>query len=348
MGAAAAPRRVLGFRWSPSHEPMSHLPARPGAWLVRAAAALSAAAAALACAAGGSQPGGAVAAGELLPLSGSDTVTIVMLEDELIPEPVTTGFTAAASREPSGGPLERITDLVPADTVPAPFLRIALLRASADARDVLDRAAAGPAGAADVLVTRDPAAIAYARARPGFSTAPLAWDRVHVAVISDPSRTRIAASEELRTSLARDAVRSDARPAASAYDWYSAACHGTVVPGSRAARRIVYVLGDQAGREIADRLVAVDGSATSAALEPGALAASLAAGAEAVYIVRLPIAADGAVPCASLPLLPATAVVVPLVETRAHAIIRDGTPALVIEPGAPLRYAPAAASDSSR
>src|SRR5690606_162589 len=120
------------------------------------------------------------------------------------------------------------------------------------------------------------------------------------------------------------------RPAAPAYPWYSAACHGTRAPRSRPARRIAYERDDPIARAIAERLVAIDGTVSAAPLDADTLAAALAAGSDAVYIVRLPITADAANPCAPLPPLPSAAMIVPLVETRAHALVRAGTPALVI------------------
>ena len=281
---------------------------------------------------------------------GRDTVTLAMLEHELTPAPDVRGFAAIARREYPAGPVARVTDLVPADSVAAPFVRVALLRASADPRDLLDAAAAGGAGPADVLVTRDPSAIAYARARREFAVVPLAWDRVHAAVVVDPSRTRIAATPQLRASLARDAVRTDARAAEPPYPWQTAACEGSGARHPSPARRVVYRRGDPIGHDLAERLVAMDGSVTAAALADDSLAAALAAGADAVYVVMLPVRADTSLAgdvggrCAAVPSRPAGTVIIPLVETRAHAVVRSGTPPLLIAPGGPLRYA----ADSTR
>ena len=294
----------------------------------------------IACAAPGARPDAGAAADSLRAAgtAGRDTVTIAMLEHELLPHPETRGFNVIASHDLATGPVERLTELAPSDTISAPFLRIGLLRSTADARDLLDSGAAGFAGPADVLVTRDPTVIAYARARPGFATLPLPWDRVHAAIIVDPARTRIAASDELRASLARDAVRADARPAGNGYAWQTAACAGAGPRAAQPERRVVYAAADPVGRAVAERLVAMDGTVTAAALGDDSLAAALAAGADAVYVVTIPIAGDTTDACTRLPARPASARIVPLVETRAHAIVRDGTPALVIAPGEPVRY----------
>jgi hypothetical protein len=282
--------------------------------------------------------------------AGRDTVVLAMLEHELAPAPDVRGFAAIARRDFPSGPVARVTDLAPADSISAPFVRVALLRASADPRDLLDAAAAGAAGPADVLVTRDPSTIAYARARSEFTVAPLDWDRVHAAIVIDPARTRIAATPELRASLARDAVRADARAAEPPYPWQTAACEGRGPRHPSPARRVVYRRGDPVGRDIAERLVAMDGSVTAAALADDSLSAAVAVGADAVYIAMLPVRADSTVaadvggPCSAVPARPAGTFIVPLVETRAHAIVRSGTPPLVLAPGVPVRYA----ADSAR
>ena len=309
----------------------------------RASAALLTAAAVLGCTAPGVTPrspgavGGPAAA---LPAAGSDTVTIAMLEHELTPAPETSTFTVVASHDLGTGPVSRLTELRPADTVAAPYLRIALLRPLADARDLLDSAAAGFTGVADVLVTRDPTVLEYARARFGPTAEPLPWDRVHAAVVVDPVRTRIAASAELRGALARDAVRADARAAQPPYTWETRGCEGTATGDGAPAPQVAYRRDDPVARDLAERLVAIDGTVTATGLPSDSFAAALATGTHAVYVVALPITTDEGDGCAALPERPAGALVVPLVETRAHAIVRAGTPPLVLAPGAPLRYAP--------
>lgn len=275
---------------------------------------------------------------------GGDTVTIAMLAGELGSFPDTGGFRSLGGRPVHGGPVAYLVELAPADTVAAPYIRFATIAAGADPRDLLDSTAAGPAGPADVLVTRDPSVIGYAKARAGFVVEPLPWDRVYAAVLTDPSRTRIAPTAELRASLAHGAVRADARGARPAYAWEHAGCTGTGARSSSPARRIIYRDGDPVARDLAERLVAMDGTVTAAPLAGDRLAAALATGADAAYVVRLPLALDTAAACAPLPSRPAGAAIVPLVETRPHAIVRAGTPPLLIGSGVPLRYAP----DSTR
>lgn len=230
----------------------------------------------------------------------------------------------AAAGEPG---LASLLQLVPpGDT--APYLKLALLQPGADPRDLLDSATAGAGGPADILVTRDPIVLSYARARPDLTVLPLAWDRVHAAVITDPTRSRINASSALRESLARDAVRADARAAGGWYPWSGLACSAERAPAAVVRPRVAYVRGDATGREIAERLVALDGRVSVAELDSAALTEALANGQDAVYVIDLPAVAPERDACALLPGRAAGSAIVPLVETRAHAIIRDGVPSL--------------------
>jgi hypothetical protein len=224
------------------------------------------------------------------------------------------------------------------------LLRIDTIPAGRDPRDVLDPG--DPAEApVDVLITRDPATIAYARARGGFRIDTLPWDRVYAAVVSDPSRYRLGATEEFRASLARDAVRAEARAARPPYAWEMADCSSGRPASDGRARRVAYASDDPVALGIAERLVALDATIAVAGLRSDSLERSVRDGAHAVYVVALPavppgVDSLGVEPCAGVPPYPAGAAVMPLIETRAHAISRPGTPRLLIEPGRPVRVAP--------
>ncbi len=176
-----------------------------------------------------------------------------------------------------------------------------------DPRDLLDQGA-------DLLVTRDPATIDYAARLADFRVVELPWDRIYVAVTRRPV---VAAGT-------REAVRADARPA-SVVAWWDGdtACTGPAWSDRPAGRRVVYPAGDPTAHDLATRLVATGTGAAAVALAPGELAAALAGGSDAAYVVPLPLRR---VPgCDALPRRPAGAVVTPLVETRAHALMRNHT-----------------------
>jgi hypothetical protein len=90
----------------------------------------------------------------------------------------------------------------------------------------------------------------------------------------------------------------------------------------------VYLLGDRTGRELAERIVGVGNATEIVGLDSAAFDLALASGADAGYIVSLPLTAD---PCATLsdvlrraPWADVTAIT-PLIETRAYAITRRGS-----------------------
>jgi len=236
---------------------------------------------------------------------------------------------------------------------------IRFLVAPDDPRDLLDK---GP----DLLLTRDPAALDYAATLPHFQSVPLEWHRVHVLVT--PGRSRGAPplpplsplSDEARQTLARDAVRGEARGAVGPFWWQMLqACEvAPSEPREQAAftPRIVYDVRDAASRDLAERLVGLSrGSGAVAnpildvllpdrqrrtyqqavALAGEPLAATRRRGRDAGYIIsvdRRPLD-----PCRDIQVLmdgarwldPET--MVPLVETRLRAIVRRGRSGVTVD-----------------
>ena len=137
-----------------------------------------------------------------------------------------------------------------------------------DARDLID-------GRADLIVTRDPATLAYAERLPDFVTVPLAWDRTYVLISPTP----------LNLTRASDAVRTEARPAPPC----AAPTAGVT---AKTGRRIVYPAGDPSARDLAERLAALQPGLSPTPLAPGGLDVALQSAADAAYIVAVPHAAD--------------------------------------------------------
>jgi hypothetical protein len=200
---------------------------------------------------------------------------------------------------------------------------------------------------ADVLLSRDPAAIQYAAQLPGYTDVPLDWNRTYV--LLGPGRDHPAASE-LRLESLRDAVRGDARPA----EWHEAGrfwftdlrrCEhrpGRDTPGSSATRqRLVYDQTDRSAADVAARLVGLGvlGRGTVAAGLPAAgFAAALQAGADAWYVLDLPRRVYGNCRAArELPPWIAAGTVEPLLDVRAHAVVRRGLPHTIFDWDGTLR-----------
>ncbi|NIR42655.1 MAG: hypothetical protein GWN99_02085 [Gemmatimonadetes bacterium] len=196
-----------------------------------------------------------------------------------------------------------------------------------DARDLLD-------GGADVMVTGDPDILDYVDRRPELTSMPLPWSRTYVLLA--PTRVRrlrsgdsagAAAigppglSDGIRSSLARDAVRGDARGHQGPAWWeIGGRCADerarlrALPPAIATAAyrlggpwRVVHPQGDEAARGLAERILALatgpepeplaaavpradelDGPLVVAALEPDEFDEALESGSEFLYVVALP------------------------------------------------------------
>ncbi len=236
---------------------------------------------------------------------------------------------------------------------------------SGDPRDLLD-------GGSDLMLTRDPAALEYARTLPHFQTIALAWQRTHVLLTPDRPRASITLTTEARQTFADDAVRGEARGARAPFWWQTIGGCDVLPSPSRGrtspAPRIVYGAGDQASRDLSERLVALgrtpDSAAATAlaALVPdrtrtderavgmtgNALAQALRLGADAGYVVS--IDSRPVDPCRELRWLLGVAPwldpesIVPLIETRLQAVVRRGRSGISAEWDGGLVIAGATAS----
>jgi hypothetical protein len=224
---------------------------------------------------------------------------------------------------PSGAPHSPLTVAAPA---------------SGDLRDAID-------GGTDLVVTGDPALLDYARRRPGITAAALPWHRTYVLLLPPRSPGVGAAipadTVAFQTALARDAVRADARAAAAPFWWEPrVACLAPPARETRqaATRAIAYPLDDPVARDLAERIVALAGpEVTARALAADSFAAALRLESQRGYVLRVPRHAP--VPCRETASWPAGASVIPLVDTRPYALLRHGSPALLVEWDGAIRLA---------
>ncbi|HEU5261318.1 MAG TPA: ABC transporter substrate-binding protein [Gemmatimonadales bacterium] len=214
-----------------------------------------------------------------------------------------------------------------------------------DQRDLLDEPV-------DVLVTDDAAALDYAGTREQLVSAALPWERTYVLIA--PARIGAAPPALNPATIAREglwrAVRGDARTAAPPYWWEdSPGCPridraGQPPRPAPIRRRVTYARGDPTAQELADRLVAlgaVGSGVVAAGLSPREFSTALQAGSEWAYVVALPRRVLD--PCRMMrQSLPSTyaASLVPLVDTRSHAIVRRGVVRLGVGLDGTLRFAP--------
>src|SRR5690606_15049833 len=213
--------------------------------------------------------------------------------------------------------------------VPARSSRPVVRFRIASSDDGRDRLAAG----AGLLITRDRETIAYGT-RPGsMGVAPLAWDRMYalvsptVPVLARPGGT--AELARFRSPLALDAVRSEARGAEPPFSMAAWTCRSGFPSGGRPRPRVIYPQGDAVARGLAERIVALSPvRVTAAGLPPDALDQSLQGAEDAAFV--LPFPRTGAA-CEAGPPIPAGASIEPLVDSRAHLIIRREAPPVTLD-----------------
>jgi hypothetical protein len=196
-----------------------------------------------------------------------------------------------------------------------------------DGRDALDRGA-------DLIVTRSTTLLEYAARRPEFTLHPLPWDETYVLAQPAGAQSLAAAGTDAeRQSLARDAVSAEARAAEPPFWWEESSCRpGKAPEASPTSDRIVYRRDDAVARALAERLVALAGSGhrlRAAALEQSELAAALRSGSERAYVLGLP--RTPLQPCRESSNFPAGTRIQPLIDSRAHAIVRLGAPPLSVD-----------------
>jgi hypothetical protein len=201
---------------------------------------------------------------------------------------------------------------------------VRFLLASSDHRDFLD-------AGVDLLLTREPAALDYARISPQYQMVPLAWQRTHVLLTPDGSHPSLLPTDQHRQELAADAIRGEARGARAPFWWQTFECHfsPSSSPSSTSpVPRLVYDATDGVARELAGRLVGVGTYERAAALSGGALAQTVRLGSDAAYLVA--VDTQPLDPCRDLQTLMISApwitaeAIAPLVETRLQAIVRRG------------------------
>jgi hypothetical protein len=237
--------------------------------------------------------------------------------------------------------------LTPTDSASGPRVVVASTQ-DADARDAID------AGAALVLDAAQPAA-SYAHSRPGLAVVTLPWTRTYVLIAPNGAVGVLpAATPEsmaaLRASLARDAVRAEARAATPPYWWVDRSECGFMDandarPAPVPAAAIAYRDDDLVARGLAERLVALRPGLTAVPLGAAIFAAALRDGRGVGFVVALPH--ESLSPCgdaarlfAAAPWLAAgslSSAVVPLVETRARAIVDSARASARVEWDGTLR-----------
>jgi hypothetical protein len=218
----------------------------------------------------------------------------------------------------------------------------------ADVRDILEGREARTLRP-DVVVTRDPLVIDFARRSGGYLVEPLAWNTTYVLAVLAPDAAAVPNATE-RDAMARDAVIGDARGAVEPFPWLAdGSCAQPPAPRMAAPTLpppvVAYSSGDPIARAIGERLVSLAGSRGSAAWLPSALARPgatfrvapvatdsivhvLTLGGAAAAVVA--VARDPSTPCGTRDNTPVMRGAIPLVDARPHVIVRRGSGAAFI------------------
>jgi hypothetical protein len=271
------------------------------------------------------------------------------------------------SVEPAGG------DGMPGATILTPrgtpgrgtVLRLAAAPPGFDLRDAIDRGISSLGMIrVDLLITRDPDLLAYVARRDEVRTVPLPWDRTYVLAAQstpDSSASRLPPlrmpSPASRGSLARDAVKSDARGAEPPYWWQQDSACIIAAPRIESPRRVVaYRAGDAIAKELAERIVALASSPERPDWIPGTLAGgsrpslrvvafapdsfddAIASGRVIAAVVAYP--REQPTGCAFAPHRMPNAAEIPLVDSRAHVIVRRRGISFSIEGDGSIRFLP--------
>ena len=208
-----------------------------------------------------------------------------------------------------------------------PFIRVEVAP-TRDLRDAIDRGVG-------LVITRDPSVVEYVAHRPDYVTYPLPWNLTYVLLqpAGAPPLGPVLERDSLRQSLARDAVRAEARPAEGPFWWDSVGgCLSQSAENRDAtSSRIVYPAGDQVARGLAERIVALSGDSrlSAASLSPDDFGAALRRQADRAYV--LPVPRQTLSPCREAAGWPPGSAIQPLIGTRATAVVHRGSPALGID-----------------
>ena len=208
------------------------------------------------------------------------------------------------------------------------------LTATGDPRDQLDRGA-------DLLVTDDPSLIEYAEGSGDRTAVALPWSRTYSLVLTQPAESLPPAlapltdslrATEFRRALARDAVRAESRESRLP-TWDShRSCGGPITTGRPSDRgRVYYSPGDQTAQDLAERLVAL------VPRRYGWRAAGMVPSGSDGRAGASFIVADGIADGPTCAVLGPGTIRLPLVDTRARAIVHRGAGVWIAEGDGTLR-----------
>lgn len=247
---------------------------------------------------------------------------------------------------------------LPFQVASAPTVIVLTPPRSADLRDVLEgRLRDGGVPQPDVLISRDPEVLDFARRRAGYLIHSLPWNTTYVLAAVTADSTASPPTVDEREALARDAVTADARGALAPFRWLTeVSCAASTSTRASSPRAVVgFPENDAIARQLAERIVSIASGGSRPSWLPRALARNASGGARISAIPRdslvgaltsgqaaaviIPISRDLTAPCGTRGNMPVPQGAIPLVDARDHIIVRRGSgAALLIDAGGALVF----------
>lgn len=198
----------------------------------------------------------------------------------------------------------------------------------------------------DLLITRRPEVIDFARRSSAHIVDTLPWNTTYLLVTVGRYEALLPSADE-RDVLARDAVRAVARGAVEPFPWLTTVGCSTdsVIPlFSQPSAVIGYPTDDPIGRQLAERIVSLAGASTPPAWLPATLAGrrnlrvvpiahdslTIAPAINRATATVMPVSRDAIAQCGMTSNFTLPRGATPLIDVRDHVIIRRGSGAAIL------------------
>lgn len=267
-----------------------------------------------------------------------------LIADTTAPTPDTIRVIGAISQAPSGIDCRG----QPFQSAGTPAVVALLPPNGADLRDMLEgRLQHMGIPQPDVVVSRDPDLLDFARRSAGYLIQSLPWSITYVLVTAGDDSTASLPPDAEREALARNAITADTRGAIAPFAWLSEPGCARSIPIQQGAPRsiIAYPVSDAIARQIAERIVSLSAARPRPVWLPTVLARSTTTGPRVAPVPSdsitntlttgraaaavIPVARDWGTTCGTHDNLTLPRGAIPLVDARDHIIIRRGSGAAI-------------------
>lgn len=271
--------------------------------------------------------------------------SLCLIADTTASTPDTIRVIGAMSRSPAGVDCQ----LQPFQAADTPAVVVLAPPTGADLRDVLEgRLQHMGIPQPDVVVSRDPDLLDFARRKAGYLAQSLPWSTTYVLVTAGLHTAPSLPSDAEREAIARNAITADTRGAMGSFGWLTEpACAYVLLNAPGAPLPIVaYLTGDAIARQVAERIVSLSAASSRPAWLPIVRSRTATTGPRVAPLpfdsiltalttsraaaAVIPIARDWTTTCGTRDNVSLPHGAIPLVDARDHIIIRRGSGAAVL------------------